>query len=220
MDKIDKLLDAIEHPERYSDAEIDEWLHDSEVKEVLELLDKTKSSLGPVTPPDVDAEWAAFESKHRKTSGSGRHRILNLFSRNVAASIAIGIASFAAVAAVVGVSVNHFIRHEDDPSSREYESAANDALRITDTVSIATEEGEAILSVPETVVFDNEPLDSIVSKIASYYGFKAVFKSDASKPLRLHYRWNQALPIEDVVESLNNFEQIHITLEGESIKIY
>ncbi len=57
MDKIDRLFDAVEHPERYSSVEIKEMLKDPEVKEVFDLLDKTKSSLQAVEIPDIEDEW-------------------------------------------------------------------------------------------------------------------------------------------------------------------
>lgn len=44
MDKIDHLLDAIEHPENYSDSEIETLLQDPETREVYRILDKTKTS--------------------------------------------------------------------------------------------------------------------------------------------------------------------------------
>ena len=53
MDKIDRLLDAIEHPDRYAPIEIEAMLQDQEVKEVFDLLDKTKSSLQTLPSPDI-----------------------------------------------------------------------------------------------------------------------------------------------------------------------
>lgn len=113
MDKIDRLLDAIEHPDRYSEKEIEVLLSDLEVREVYNLLEKAKATLTPISTPDIDAEWGRFSNSH--TAKQFRtYRIFNLFSRNIAASIAIGIASLAAVAAVVGVSVNYALNKNTD----------------------------------------------------------------------------------------------------------
>lgn len=62
MDKIDLLLDAIEHPDRYSAQEIDSLLSDPEVREAYELLHKAKTSLTPIAHVDVHAEWDAFSA--------------------------------------------------------------------------------------------------------------------------------------------------------------
>lgn len=216
MDKLERLLDATAHPERYSKSEIDALLSDPEVKEVFDLLDKTKSSLTPIETPDVDAEWKTFERKHRNSTVASRFKIVNLFSRNVAAGIAIAIASFAAVAAVVGVSVNYFSGTKDVTEPTESQAVAVEVMAEPDTIAVLEDIAEI---APQTIVFDNEPLDSIISKITAYYGYKLIFDTDKSRELRLYFRWNQALPIEEVVESLNNFEQLRLTIDGNTIKV-
>lgn len=215
MDKIDKLLDAIEHPDRYSDSEIREMLQDPEVKEVFDMLDKTKSSLQPIATPDVDAEWKAFENAHRHLNAKSRFRIFNFVSRNIAASIAIGMVSLAAVAAVVGISVNHALKHSEDAVS-ESAPASNEIVAVTDTVS---EIKEIQALTQDTVVFDNESLETIINRITEYYDCKVTFSSETPKSLRLHFRWNQAQPVDEVIESLNNFEQIHLSVKDKTITI-
>ncbi|MDE6808482.1 MAG: DUF4974 domain-containing protein [Muribaculaceae bacterium] len=216
MDKIEQLLDATEHPERYSSAEIADLLSDPEVKEVFVLLDKTKSSLSSIDTPDVEAEWKAFELNHNKATISNRFKTLNLFSRNVAAGIAIGIASFAAVAAVVGVSVNYFSGRATDGTSPETET--NIGVIVSQPDSIAAIE-EMTTASPQIIVFDNKPLDTIISKVTAYYGYRLIFNADESRQLRLYFRWNQANSIDEVVESLNNFEQLHLSIENDTIKV-
>ena len=53
MDKIDRLLDAIEHPVRYSKTDIEAMLADPEIRAVYDLMDKTKASLTPISTPDI-----------------------------------------------------------------------------------------------------------------------------------------------------------------------
>lgn len=212
MDKIDRLLDAMEHPDSYSEKDIEAMLADPEVREVYDLLDKTTASLTSIPAPDVDAEWTAFERTH----GKRRFRILNLFSRNIAASIAIAVASLAAVAAVVGVSVNYVLNKNTEVRTTEYVATVIENAVYNDTV-IVTEPIPA--TAPGTIVFDNEPLETIASHIAVYYGYSVEYTEDAPKSLRLYFRWNQAQKLDEVIESLNNFEQIHISVKDRTIKI-
>lgn len=212
MDKIDRLLDAIEHPEHYSESEIASMLADNEVREVYELLYKTESSLTPVPTPDVDAEWKDF-SKARKGQKFG---ILSLFTRNVAASIAIVIASLAAVAAVVGVSVHHAGKKE--VVTTEAPAASVEVKDVpAHQVDIARDQEE--LQSPEFVVFDNEPLETVIDRLARYYDCRVNFVSDSAKALRLHYRWDKSMTLDQVMSDLNNFEQIHISVSGQTIQI-
>ncbi len=216
MDKIDNLLDAIENPDRYSDREMEAMLADQAVAEVYDLLNKTKASLATIPTPDVDAEWKAFEHANPTEQQHKPFRILNLATRNIAASIAISIVSIAAVAAVVGVSINYVLTQNKETPSTEVTTVVQENVD-TNNVIIAPEGTPA--TAPETIVFDNEPLETIIKHIAEYYGYKVEFSTDAPKSLRLYFHWNQAQTLDDVVESLNNFEQIHIIVKDKTIKI-
>lgn len=210
MDKIDHLLDAIEHPENYSDSEIETLLQDPETREVYRILDKTKTSLQSQSSPDVDAEWETFRRRHH----TKRFRISNLFSRNIAVGLAVGIMSLAAVAAVISISINHTPNH-NMVTENENTDPANEATVYADSTYIEI----PTASNPEIIVFNNEPLEIILNRIADYYGYKILFSENATKSLRLYFRLNQALSPEEVVESLNNFNQIHLSINDKTINI-
>lgn len=215
MDKIDRLLDAIEHPERYTQTEIETMLRDPEVKETFDLLDKTKSSIRPIVIPDVEEEWKRFGKKHCNQAATRRSGWLRgIFSRNAAASIAVGVASLTAVAAVVGAGIYHLNNRA---------TAIQDVEIMTETGCVTTQP-DTIKSIDgvndpatEIVVFDNENLETILTGIADYYGCNVIFNNDASKSLRLYFRWDRTLSMAETVERLNNFEQIQLTLEGTTI---
>lgn len=215
MDKIDRLLDAMEHPERYTSDEIDLMLQDPEVKEVFDLLDKTKSSLQTIVTPDIVKEWNRFDNKHINSGMTLRRRLQRAFTRNAAASIAIIIASFTAVATIADVGLHYFKskRVENGPI---VEMAADTVALRADTFK--TVEATQV-ALPETVVFNDDILETIVKEIAAYYDRKVIFNSDSSKSLRLYFRWNQELTVEEVVGRLNNFEQIHITVTDKTIEV-
>lgn len=213
MDKIDRLLEAIEHPERYTPTEMETLLQDPEIKEVFNLLDKTQSSLHPIDTPDIEDEWKRFKNNHDDSKTSPRFRLTRFISRNAAASIVIGIASLTAVAAIVGIGIHRFNHNEP-----VIKVSTNAGIAIYQPDTLRTIE-ESKAQAPEQIVFDNETLEIIIAKIAAYYGHTAVFRNNASKSLRLYFRWNQALTIEEVVESLNNFEQTKITINDKTIEI-
>lgn len=216
MDKFDRLLDAIEHPDMYSDQDVEAMLQDPEVKEAYSLLDKTRSSLKHIDTPDVEAEWHAFQRTHM--GGNDKHgvNILHYFSRNVAAGIAMALGSVLAVASVVGLSVNYINSEKSAPAADADPALTTELMATIDTVTVVD---NIPVKAPEIVVFDNEELEKIITKIAEYYGYKPEFSADAPKALRLYYRWNRTLPVDEVVENLNNFERINITVKGKTIKI-
>ena len=217
MDKTDRLLDAMNNPEKYSSTEIEEMLQDAEIKEIIDLLDKTKSSMQPITTPDIDEEWNSFKNNlNLQREKKLRLRIPVFFSRKIAVSIIIAIISLTAVAAIIGISVNSM-------SNKENENMGNGPITTTDVIisqpDTVNTQSESYVQHLDTVIFDNEPLEVIMKQIGDFYGYQIEFKNDNAKPLRLYYRWNQAFSIKEIVESLNNFEQINLTIEGKTIKI-
>lgn len=214
MDKIDKLFDAIEHPERYDETEIADMLRDPEVREVFEVLDKTKSSLGNFPSPDVESEWKSFAEDHTSAVVMPRLSLTRVVTRNVAATVAIAIVSLTA-AAVVGVSV----WHRSPEALREAEETVTASEWILSSPDTVVATGDIHSDDPAPVIFDDEPLEAIIGRIAEHYGYSVSFRSDAAKSLRLYFRWNQSLSLDEVVGSLNNFEQINLTVNGNAIII-
>ena len=217
MDKTDLLLNAINNPEKYSSAELKELYQNDELKEIFDLLDKTKSSLQSIPRPDIDEEWTRFKNNHNLQKGKKSYlKFSPFFSRKIAASILIAIISLTTVAAIVGVSVSSLNNKENE--SRENELIATKDVIINQTDTLNTQSESSVQSLG-TVIFDNEPLDVIMKQIGDFYCYKIDFKNNSIKSLRLYFRWNKASTIQEIAESLNNFEQIHLTIEGETIKI-
>lgn len=215
MDKIDRLLDAMEHPESYTSTEIGSMLQDPEVKEVFDLLDKMKSGLQPVATPDIEDEWKRFECAHCSLPVSRQTWLTRLLSRNVAAGIVIGIVSFTAVAAIVGVGIHQLNNRAGNTHEVENMALVDICVPQQDTIAALKKEKPAPV---ETVVFNNETLETILSEIATHYGYNVIFNSEASKPLRLYFRWDKTLAINEVIARLNNFEQIHIRIKDTCIE--
>ncbi len=216
MDKIDRLLDAIEHSDRYTPTEIEAMLQDPEVKEVSGLLDKTKSSLQTLRTPDTNAEWKRFEKNHPTSKHTHRFWLAGKLSRNVAATVAIAIVSFTAVAAIVSIGINQLNQRQEASRPTDFKTEYHEVITMSDSVKSVKSFNN---KTPEIIVFDNEPLRTIAGKIAEYYGYTVEFNNESSESLRLYFRWNQEDTIEEVVERLDNFEQIHIIIKDKTVKI-
>lgn len=210
------ILDAMEHPEHYSTAELEAMIGDPAVKEVLDLIDKTKSSLQTISTPDVQEEWKGLESRHSGSTTLLLGGFRRISSRNVAASVAIAIASFTVVAAVVGAGIQYFFNDRHSDPAPAIEMKADAIAAVPDTIRVIERVKEA---GAETVVFDEATLETILAEIASYYGCKVVFNNEKSKSLRLYFRWDKASALEDVTERLNNFQHIRITVDNRTIKV-
>lgn len=227
MDKIYRLLDALEHPDNYTDAELQSILEDPESLQIHDILCNVKAGSASAEQVDVDAEWQRFANLHTsssitegsKTKITSSHRplIMRLFGRHVAAAVIVACVALAGVATGIGVAISH----KDKPAQpytrvtvgadREKTQADQAASR---TPGVEKSETDA-----EVITYRDQPLAVIIDQLAGYYGLKVNFSNAASKNLRLYFKWDQNCTPAEVVEQLNNFEQVRITLNGQTLTV-
>lgn len=216
-DNIDLLLDALEHPENYSDAEVEQILADPEAREVYDILRKTADASAPVPEINLDEEWRRFEAKQPKRSPIILRWLSFMASRNAAAVIIALVGTIAVVAATIGVT-HYFISNKEMAQTEQTEPQKQTAITHSNVASTDTIPDETT-PLPETIVFKGENLERILADIAGYYGATVKFDQDAAKSLQLYFEWDQSLPLDKIVEQLNNFEQIDITLTDKVLTV-
>ena len=214
---IDRLLDALEHPEKYSDAEVEQLLTDPETREVYDILRKTADVSAPVPEINLNEEWRRFEAKQPKRRPLILRWLTFVASRNAAAVVIALVGTLAVVAATIGVT-RYFIADKELAQTEQTEpqkqtDIANANVGPTDTIPSET------TPLPEPIVFKEENLERVLADIAEYYGATVKFNQDAAKSLKLYFEWDQSLPLNEVVEQLNNFEQINITLTDKVLTV-
>ena len=216
-DKIDRLLDALEHPENYTDAEVAQILTDPEAREVYDMMRKTADASAPVPEINLDEEWHRFESKQTRRKPVILRWLPFMASRNAAAVVLALVGTLAVVAATIGVT--HYFNAQKEIAQtelaepQEQTAIANSNVATADTIPSET------TPLPETIVFKGESLEKILADIARYYGATVAFNQDSAKSLKLYFEWNQAMPLYEVVGQLNNFEQINITLTDKVLTV-
>ena len=206
-EKIMRMLDAQAHPEHYSDEEIDEMLDEakkvSDLKRAFADEDVRKEKI------DVEEAWSRFES---------RQQVAKCFSPlKIAASI-IGIlfaCVFAYAASVrFGIVSNPF--HKEPAVTTTTTMAANAKKNSVKDTFTRTMPKKAEVS-PKVISFDNEELETILSQIAAFYHVKVSYTNDDARHIRLHFKWNQASSLDDVIALLNSFQQIDIVRKGDAV---
>ena len=63
------------------------------------------------------------------------------------------------------------------------------------------------------VVFENAELKAILGEIATYYNYKVIYKGEDAQHTRLYFTWDKQMPIEEIIETFNQFNRIHITVK-------
>lgn len=216
MDKYDAVLDIIEHPENYTSARLSEILSDPETREIYNVLVKTQSaakSRDIMSSAEVDEEWKRFERAYL----TSRFRFLWLSGR--AATIALLIVS-SVVAFAVGITIKVSLdRGNTDEAVAEafHGDAIQSSTAVCDTVASTSETPFTKPTSP--VLFENASFGEIVETIAKTYGVKARFEAEAKKQLHLFYKFDPNNTLQNIVDQLNSFEQIDITLEGSELVV-
>lgn len=213
-DKIDRLFEAVEHPERFSDDEIAKIMEDSETRGIYDTMSKTADLLTETDDPDIDKEWKRFSESRRP----GKIITLKRFmpARHAAAAIIAIVASLAVVAATIGFTHAFSDANRHETAQNEQPVATREASAEATAEATATKGFE---TEPEIRIFKDENLEQILGEISSYYGSSVTFRTPSAMTLRLYFQWDQSQPLDEVVEQLDSFEQIEINLDGNLITV-
>jgi hypothetical protein len=105
--------------------------------------------------------------------------------------------------------VRHFTA--TDQSKQTTEKVATPSQ--TDADAVGSRLGVADSSAVENeapVVFDNTPLEQMLSEIAAYYGMTVDFQNEDARNLRFHFVWNKGDGLDKVLDDMSHFESVTI----------
>ena len=226
MDKFEKILDIIDHQEKYSDEEIREILQDEECRKLYQTMMEVDSALENSSPIiNVDEEWEKFSQKHQLQE-EATHPIVQEKSHSItqkAAShpitswrmLAASIAGFVLISGIAFAAIHTYIKRSQEPTQvtadthpEVIKSDSAKQVAAQDSLTHPKPEKPAIHKTFENVTFEQ-----MISEIASYYDLQVKFENNEDKTLRLYYEWNSHSSIENIVKELNQFENVNIELQ-------
>lgn len=194
------LFDMQEHPDKYTDEQIEHLLADEEVKEFLRDLAMARMAGKKATPKkvDVDKAWKEF------SNGSYRNRM------KIAASI-VGIIflSGVALAAVQNGWLNFSTSDKVVDNKAMAEQIVPSNTLANDSIKAMTVEPTDSLDM-KPVVFDNAELGTILMQMADFYHVKVEYMNANTQHVRLFFNWNKTKTLEQNLELLNAFDRIQI----------
>ena len=216
QDKIELLLDIQEHPEKYSDEQLNSMLaDDEELAEMMEQLATTKRAMTKEEAEDeqldMDALWQEFEDEHKLEFDEPETKRVSMPLRKIAAMF-IGVALTAGVAFAAIQIVRSVSKPAPEPTKIEA-PAAPKAAQPDDEVPADT-----VVAV-KPVVFDNVELAQIMAQIAAHYKAEVEIENEDAGAYRLYFEWNSQETLEHVVERLNRFESINIELNNNKMTV-
>lgn len=208
MDKFEKILDIIDHQEKYSDEEIREILQDEECRKLYQTMVEVDSALESPSPIiNVDEEWEKFSQKHQLQEVS--HPITSW--RKLAASIA----SFVLISGIAFAAIHTYIKRSQETTQVTADTHP-EVIKSDSAKQVAAKDSLTHPKPEKPVIhktFENVAFEQMISEIASYYDLQVKFENNEDKTLRLYYEWNSHSNIENIVKELNQFENVNIELQ-------
>jgi hypothetical protein len=231
--RIEWLLELQDHPEQLTDEQLQQILADDEMRQLVKQLGFAKRAFKHYAlkndTPDVDAEWEKFAASHANelvaldererlrvgdgTSGIHKPRfVFRLATHKVAASfIGVLLASGIAFAAI------QVVRNISTPKPQQ--PTTEQTTDIDPVTSLPADTVKADTITTEPYIFNNVPLDSMLTAIATAHGVGVEFENEAARHLRFHFVWKREDGLSRVVEKLNTFEAVNISMEDKTLVV-
>ena len=207
-ENIRQLLEMLDNPDAHTEQEIQDIINrDEDTRETYRLMvaAKRSSRLRQADKPiDVDAAWQKLNQKvHPKQHSFGWMKIAASF---------IGIMLMSGIAFAAIQIVRYAQQHT--PKTEEVINTPKPASTIpSDTLPIDT------TAVSQPVIYDNIPLEKMLSEISAHYDAKVTFVNDEARGLRFRFVWTPQKGIGQVVSDLNQFERLTVTLKDDVITV-
>lgn len=218
MDKFEKILDIIDHQEKYSDEEIREILQDEECRKLYQTMMEVDSALESPSPIiNVDEEWEKFSQKHQLQEEATQNAAQEAASHPITSwrKLTASIAGFVLISGIAFAAIHTYIKRSQEPTQvtadthpEVINSDSAKQVAAKDSLTHPKPEKPAIHKTFENVAFEQ-----MISEIASYYDLQVKFENNEDKTLRLYYEWNSHSSIENIVKELNQFENVNIELQ-------
>ena len=209
-----RLFDMQEHPEKYTDEQMEHLLADEEVKEFLRDLAMARMAGKKATPKkvDVDKAWKEFAETHNKDLLTDKKEANSTYRNRmkIAASI-VGIIFLSGVA-LAAVQNGWFKFSTSDKVVEDKtvtEQTANSKQLANDSLKAMTVEPTDSLDM-KPVVFDNAELGTVLMQMADFYNVKVEYMNANTQHVRLFFNWNKTKTLEQNMELLNAFDRIQI----------
>ena len=218
MDKFEKILDIIDHQEKYSDEEIREILQDEECRKLYQTMMEVDSALETPSPIiNVDEEWEKFSQEHQLQEEATQNAAQEAASHPITSwrKLAASIAGFVLISGIAFAAIHTYIKRSQETTQVTADTHP-EVIKSDSAKQVAAKDSLAHPKPEKPAIhktFENVAFEKMLSEIASYYDLQVKFENNEDKTLRLYYEWNSHSSIENIVKELNQFENVNIELQ-------
>ena len=215
------LFDMQEHPEKYTDEQVERLLADEEAQEFLRDLAMARMAGKKATPKkvDVDKAWKEFSEKHNKAKSISNGTNTSYHNRMQIAASIIGIIFLSGIA--LAAVQNGWLKFAAADNAADNKTTTEQTVKqkpsADDSLKAVTAEPNDSLDM-KPVVFDNAELRTILTQMADFYHVKVRYDNTDTQHVRLFFNWNKTKTLEQNLAILNAFDRIQIEYaEGELV---
>ena len=243
MDKFEKILDIIDHQEKYSDEEIREILQDEECRKLYQTMVEvdsallqqnlntrasishspddalsSDSSLGN-SSPNIDEEREKFCQEHQLQEEATHPIAQEAGASHPITSwrkLAASIAGFVLISGIAFAAIHTYIKRSSQEPTQVIADTHPEVIKSDSAKQVAATDSLTHPKPEKPAIhktFENVAFEQMISEIASYYDLQVKFENNEDKTLRLYYEWNSHSSIENIVKELNQFENVNIELQ-------
>ena len=110
-------------------------------------------------------------------------------------------------------TINHFIVEDEQPKVAITERKP-DIEKVEKTYGM-----EMTPTKKEPVIFNNVELQQIMQYVVDGYSVKVEFRNKAARTIRFYLQWEADDTLQEIIDKINHFEKVHLTLNEETITI-
>ena len=204
MDKLEILLDMIEHPERYTEQQITDLLADEEMRKHYDVMVRLR---GAYDVKKVKSERVKSEKYILPEESDTVHE------RNSHSSFFILHSSFQKIAAVfIVVAFLGGLAWAFVPLLRSQHTAEP-----TQPTKVSAPSLQGRAGGGSSISFSNLRLDSILTIVAAHYECEVCFRDTTAQALRLSTVWDREDSLSVFLETLNEFDGLRLMNERDTI---
>ena len=161
-------------------------------EQLAQMLDETK-----IPVPNTEKEW--------QRQRPARQRPLMRWAAIIIGVLMLSGITYAAV---------HIVSNIESKPKVAITNRKPDVKKVKKTYGI-----EAAPTKQEAVIYNNVELQQIMQYIADGYSVKVEFKNEAVRTLRFYLQWEADDTLQEIIDKINHFEKVHLTLHEETIII-
>ena len=157
----------------------------------------------------IDEEWTKFEAEHFG-SEKLKEKSVKIALLKIAA-IFIGLLMLSGIA----YATIHLINNSSQKPQDVQTVTASNAQPST----VNAQQAESDSTYMKPIVYEDAELATILSDMATFYQVEPVYKKAESMHIRLYFTWDKKQALDDIIDTFNKFERIHITRDNQKLII-